>query len=303
MPLNRRLVVPVSLLAILPPLFWAGNFVLARAMHAEISPSALSFWRWTLALLVILPFVYKAMWTQRALIRQHWAVLTLFAVLGITNYNTFAYFGLQTSPATNGVLLASAIPLIILALSFLIFRVALSRLQLLGIVLSLAGVLVILTEGRPTLLTDMTWNRGDLWLLAASLDWALYSVFLRWRPADISPGAFLGAIIAIGVIPLIPLYAVDVFWWGNRLAMNAANISVIAYVAVFPSVLAYVFWNRAVQELGPNRTGQYIHLMPLFGAAMAIIFLGERLQPFHGFGALLIATGIMLASFLRTKNT
>ena len=303
MRLSRHLMVPVSLLAILPPLFWAGNFVLARAMHAEISPSALSFWRWALALLVILPFVYKAMWAQRALIRQHWAVLTLFAVLGITNYNTFAYFGLQTSPATNGVLLASAIPLIILALSFLIFRVPLSRLQLLGILLSLAGVLVILTEGRPALLADMTWNRGDLWLLAASLDWALYSVFLRWRPANMSPGAFLGAIIAIGVIPLVPLYAVDVLWWGNRLAVNAANISVIAYVAVFPSVLAYVFWNRAVQELGPNRTGQYIHLMPLFGAAMAIIFLGERLQLFHGIGALLIATGILLASFLNTKNT
>lgn len=291
---NRRWS-PIWLLAALPPLFWAGNFVLARALHMEITPIALSFWRWAIALLILLPFVYSGLWRQRRLLRRHWPVLTLFAVLGITNYNTFAYLGLQHTTATNGVLLSSVTPVVIVALSFLLFRVPLRGVQLLGILLSLAGVVLIATEGRPVMLARLELNRGDLWILAASLDWALYSVFLRWRPAGLEAKTFLAAIIAIGLLPLAVLYAWDLAA-GHRFALNATNLAAIGYVALFPSVLAYVFWNRAVAEMGPNRTGQYLHLMPAFGAALAILLLGERLQAFHLVGAVMIAAGIVLAT-------
>lgn len=291
---NRRWS-PIWLLAALPPLFWAGNFVLARALHMEITPIALSFWRWAIALLILLPFVYSGLWRQRRLIWRHWPVLTLFAVLGITNYNTFAYLGLQHTTATNGVLLSSVTPVVIVALSFLLFRVPLRGVQLLGILLSLAGVVLIATEGRPVMLARLELNRGDLWILAASLDWALYSVFLRWRPAGLEAKTFLAAIIAIGLLPLAVLYAWDLAA-GHRFALNATNLAAIGYVALFPSVLAYVFWNRAVAEMGPNRTGQYLHLMPAFGAALAILLLGERLQAFHLVGAVMIAAGIVLAT-------
>jgi drug/metabolite transporter (DMT)-like permease len=291
---GRRLV-PIWLLAALPPLFWAGNFVLARALHMEITPIALSFWRWAIALLILLPFVHSELWQQRRLLLRHWPVLTLFAVLGVTNYNTFAYLGLQHTTATNGVLLSSVTPVVIVALSFLLFRVPLRGAQLFGILLSLAGVVLIATEGRPRMLVGLELNRGDLWILAASLDWALYSVFLRWRPAGLEPKTFLTAIIAIGLLPLAVLYAWDLAA-GHRFAINATNLAAIGYVALFPSVLAYVFWHRAVAEMGPNRTGQYLHLMPAFGAALAIVLLGERLQAFHLVGAVMIAVGIVLAT-------
>jgi len=293
--------VPIWLLAALPPLFWAGNFVLARALHMEITPIALSFWRWAIALLILLPFVYSGLWQQRRLLLRHWPVLTLFAVLGVTNYNTFAYLGLQHTTATNGVLLSSVTPVVIVALSFLLFRVPLRGTQLFGILLSLAGVVLIATEGRPQMLAGLEINRGDLWILAASLDWALYSVFLRWRPAGLEAKTFLTAIIAIGLLPLAVLYAWDLAA-GHRFALDATNLAAIGYVALFPSVLAYVFWNRAVAEMGPNRTGQYLHLMPAFGAALAILLLGERLQGFHLAGAVMIAVGIVLATFNRRRN-
>jgi len=297
---NRRWS-PIWLLAALPPLFWAGNFVLARALHMEITPIALSFWRWAIALLILLPFVYSGLWRQRRLLLRHWPVLTLFAVLGVTNYNTFAYLGLQHTTATNGVLLSSVTPVVIVALSFLLFRVPLRGVQLLGILLSLAGVVLIATEGRPVMLARLELNRGDLWILAASLDWALYSVFLRWRPAGLEAKTFLAAIIAIGLLPLAVLYAWDLAA-GHRFALNATNLAAIGYVALFPSVLAYVFWNRAVAEMGPNRTGQYLHLMPAFGAALAILLLGERLQAFHLVGAVMIAAGIVLATVGKERN-
>jgi drug/metabolite transporter (DMT)-like permease len=289
---------PIWLLAVLPPLFWAGNFVLARALHADIPPIALSFWRWAIALLILLPFVAAPLWRQRALLLRHWPLLTLFAILGVTNYNTFAYLGLQHTTATNGVLLSSVTPAVIVALSFLLFAVRLRGAQVAGILLSMAGVIVIATEGRPQMLAGLAFNRGDLWILAASLDWALYSVFLRWRPPELEAGTFLGAIVAIGLLPLAILYGWDLAA-GHRFAVNATNLAAIGYVALFPSVLAYVFWNRAVAEMGPNRTGQYLHLMPVFGAALAVLLLGERLQAFHPFGALMIAGGIVLATATR----
>lgn len=286
---------PIWLLAALPPLFWAGNFVLARALHTDIPPIALSFWRWATALLILLPFAWAGLRAQWPALRRHWPLLTLLAILGITNYNTFAYLGLQNTTATNGVLLSSATPVVIVALSFLMLKQAVRLPQLLGILLSLAGVVVIATEGRPQLLAGMTLNRGDLWILAAGLDWALYSVCLRWRPAELEPLTFLAAIMGIGLIPLIGLYAWDLSL-GHRFALSATNLGAIGYVALFPSVLAYIFWNRAVHEMGANRTGQYIHLMPAFGALLATLLLGERLLWFHAAGGGLIALGIVLAT-------
>ncbi|UHD16149.1 DMT family transporter [Thiocapsa bogorovii] len=297
----RRLI-PIGFLAALPPLFWAGNFVMARALRADIPPIALSFWRWTIALLVLLPFAYSGLWRQRALLRRHWAVLTLFALLGVTGYNTFAYLGLQHTTATNGVLLTSVTPVVIIGLSVVLFRAPLRITQVIGVLLSLAGVVVIAIEGRFRLFGEMQLNRGDLWILAASLDWALYSVFLRWRPTALDPKTFLAAIIAIGLLPLSGLYSWDLAL-GHRFEPNATNLAAIGYVAVFPSVLAYVFWNRAVTEMGPNRTGQYMHLIPVFGAGLAVLLLGERLHAYHLIGGLMVGAGIALANGIRWRKS
>lgn len=288
---------PVSpyLLVTLAALFWSGNFVLGRALGDSIPPIALSFWRWALALLIVLPFTLPRVLAQAGLIRRHLGVLVLLGLLGVTNFNTFVYLGLQSTTATNAVLLQSATPVLIVALSFVLLREGVSFRQAAGILVSLAGVAAIVLQGDPARLTGLTLNRGDLWVLAAVLSWALYSVCLRWRPAQIEPLVLLTATIAVGVVLLLPLYLWDLSRAGG-FAVNATSLGAIGYVAVFPSVLAYIFWNRAVAELGANRTGQFMHLMPVFGTLLAMLLLGERMRGFHLAGIGLIAAGIWLAT-------
>lgn len=283
------------LLVSLATLFWAGNFVLGRALHETIPPIALSFWRWAVALLILLPFALTPLRRQRILVRRYWAILSLLGVLGVTNFNTFVYLGLRTTSATNALLLQSTTPVLIVAISFLLLREGIGLRQTAGILLSLAGVAAIVTAGDPYSIGSLRLNDGDLWILAAVVSWALYSVCLRWRPAGLDPLAFLAATIAIGLALLAPLYLWDLAN-GGVFALNAASAGAIAYVAVFPSILAYVFWNQAVEELGPNRTGQFIHLMPAFGILLSIIVLGERPAPFHLVGMGLIAGGILLST-------
>ncbi|MCP5419537.1 MAG: DMT family transporter [Gammaproteobacteria bacterium] len=286
------------LLLVLTMLFWSGNFVLGRAVRELFTPLTLSFWRWATALVLLLPFTLPQLRTHWPVIRQHWKALTLLSVLGVVNFNTFAYLGLQHTMATNAVIMLSITPVLIVALSFLLLRQRINRWQALGITVSLLGVLVIVARGDWHTLRGLQLNHGDLWVLMAVLSWALYSVCLRWRPTDLPPLAFLATTIAIGVPILLLLYLWDLSR-GATLAIGPVTLASIAYVAIFPSILAYIFWNRAIAELGPNRAGQFLHLMPAFGAIESMIFLGERLYTFHIAGIVLIATGIYLATLMR----
>jgi drug/metabolite transporter (DMT)-like permease len=283
------------LLAVLPPLFWSGNFVLARALHASLPPVALSFWRWALALAILLPFGLRACVRQRALIARHWRLLAALALLGVTGYNTALYFGLQDTTASQAVLLSSATPVLIVVLSFVLLGVRLRRLALGGLGLSLAGVWLIISGGEPMTLLAASIGVGDAWVLLTTLDWALYSVLLRLRPAELDPLALLTTTVAMGLPPIAALYAWELST-GVGFAPSPANLGTIAYVALFPSVLAYVIWNRAVAELGANRTGQYMHLLPVFGTVLGVLVLGETLAWFHWVGAAAIAGGIVMSA-------
>ncbi|NJM12670.1 MAG: DMT family transporter [Synechococcaceae cyanobacterium SM1_2_3] len=283
------------LLLVLTTLFWSGNFVLGRALHTVFTPFTLSFWRWTVALAILMPFVWKSLRIQAPLIRQHWLILLWLSILGVVNFNTFVYIGLQATTATNALIMLSVTPVLIVALSFLLLRQTVTRWQIIGIAISLIGVLVIVSRGNIHALLARQINPGDLWILAAIGSWALYSVCLRWRPAQLDPLNFQAATMMIGVVVLTPFYLWDLSQ-NHAVAVNAATISSILYLALFPSILAYIFWNRAVAELGANRCGQFLHLMPAFGAILAMIFLGERLHGFHGIGIALTAAGIYLAT-------
>lgn len=289
------------LLLVLTTLFWSGNFVLGRAVHAVFAPFTLSFWRWAVALAILLPFVWSTLRQQAPLLRRHWPILLLLSVLGVVNFNTFVYIGLQATTATNAVIMLSVTPVLIVALSFLLLRQTVTRWQALGILVSLAGVLVIVGRGDLEALLARRVNPGDLWVLAAVFSWALYSVCLRWRPAGLRPLDFQAATMVIGVIILTPLYGWDLAH-DRIFSLNVATAGSILYLALFPSILAYIFWNRAVAELGANRTGQFLHLMPVFGAVLSMIFLGERLYAFHGAGIAMIALGIWLATVYRNKR-
>ena len=283
------------LLLVLTTLFWSGNFVLGRAVHAVFTPFTLSFWRWAVALVLLLPFVGRSLRAQGALIRQHGPILALLSVLGVVNFNTFVYIGLQSTTATNALIMLSVTPVLIVAFSFLLLRQTVTVWQTLGIGVSLTGVLVIIGRGEWQNLLARQFNPGDLWVLAAVASWALYSVCLRWRPAELRPLNFQAATMVLGMVALTPLYGWDLAH-GHAIAVNAATVASILYLALFPSILAYIFWNRAVAELGANRSGQFLHLMPAFGAVLSMIFLGERLHAFHAVGIALIALGIWLAT-------
>ncbi|MHB8770981.1 MAG: DMT family transporter [Syntrophales bacterium] len=284
------------LLLILATLFWAGNAVMARALHTLLPPATMALWRWVLALLLLLPFVLRPMVEQRALLAANWLRLAILGVLGVGCYNTFLYAAMQTTTATNGVLINSITPLLIVVIGRVLFGVTMTGRQAAGILLSLAGIVGIVGRGDITVLLRLDFNQGDLLLVGGAMTWALYTVLLRWRPAGIDTLAFLGASVVGGIVLLmLPLYLIELAS-GRYAIWNGATVSGMVYFAVFPSILSYLFWNRGVQHVGANRAGLFLYLVPVFGVALAVTFLGERLSLFHLAGAALIFLGITLAT-------
>lgn len=282
------------LLLTLTALFWSGNFIVARAVHLDVPPLGLVFWRWLGALIVILPFAWRPLLADWPVIRRHWRIVLALAIIGVASFNTLVYLGLQTTTALNAVLLQSAIPICIFIFAFILFRDTVRPLQALGIALSFAGIVAILARGDLSTIRGLAFNRGDLLVFAAVVCWAVYSVLLRKRPA-LHPLSFLTVTILVSVVVLAPLYAWEI-GSGRVTHFDRTTVLAVGYIAVFPSVLAYLFYNRGVDLIGANRAGTFIHLMPLFGSIMAILFLGESFQLYHGVGIVLILGGLTLAA-------
>ncbi len=282
------------LLLTLTMLFWSGNFILGRAVNAEVPPVGLAFWRWTGGSLLIIGFAWPHLRRDWPVIRRAWKLITLLAILGITVFNTLVYTGLHATTAINALLLQSTMPVVIVLMSFLLFRERVTLAQVGGIVLSLAGVLTIIAKGSLDLLLSLSLNWGDLLIFIAVVGYAAYSVLLRKRPV-MHPLSFLAVTFILGDLILSPFYVWENLA-GNVMQFNRVTLLAVAYVSVFPSILAYLCFNRGVELAGANRAGLFFHLMPLFGSVMAILFLGERFRPFHAFGILLILGGILLAT-------
>ncbi|WP_026957479.1 DMT family transporter [Aliagarivorans taiwanensis] len=282
-------------LLLLPPLFWAGNFIAGRLVADSVPPMALSYWRWVLGMLLALPWVAGGMWRQRRVIAKHWGILLLLGTLGVASFNSLVYLGLQNTTATNALIINSTIPMFILLFNWALLKGGLDKRQLLGMLLSFLGVLALLVKGDWRSLSSLQINAGDPWIVLSSMVWAGYSLGLRFKPAALSGGSFLGVTLIIGVLVLSPLY----WWWIPRtpFALSPLNIGALSYVAVFPSLLAYMAWNQGVKVLGAATAGQYIHLMPLFGAGLSLTILDEQLAWFHAQGAGLIALGLVMALY------
>ena len=283
------------LLLVLTILFWAGNFNLARAIHADVPPLGLSFWRWAVAALLLLPFAWGSMRAALPLAREHWRLVLALAVLGIAGFNSLVYVGLQTTTATNGVLLQSVTPITMILLAGLVLHEKSTLAQWTGIGVSLVGVLVIITKADWRVLQHLAFNRGDMWIVLATLDWSLYTVLLRKLPQGLRGTPILGFSITLGALAILPLYLYESVTF-QTMPVTAVSVASIAYVAVFPSLLSYMFWNHATQKLGVNRTGQFSHLMPVFGILLATLLLEERLQFYHATGMILVAAGLVLTN-------
>jgi drug/metabolite transporter (DMT)-like permease len=284
------------LLLVLSTLFWAGNFVLGRAVKASIPPIGLAFWRWAIALAVLLPFSLPHLRAQWPLVRDNRRALAVCGILGVTCFNTFIYIGLHYTTAINALLVNSVIPVLIVVLSRVLAGTPVTRPQAIGVMLSLAGVIIIICRADEGLLLSLQVNRGDLWVLLAVMSWAFYTFLLRTRPAGLHPLSFLSAIIINGLVVLAPFYVWEISR-GGRVGLDLATCGTLLYMALFPSVLAFIFWNQAVGEVGPNRAGLFLHLMPVFGAILSFFFLDESLYLYHLIGMGLIFAGIYLATF------
>ena len=282
------------LLLILAVFFWSVNFIVGRAVRLDVPPVGLAFWRWSGAsLLILLPALRHLKHDWRPAL-QSLPIVLLLSATGVAVFNTLVYIGLQHTIVINAVLMSSMMPVLIVGMSFLLFREKIYRLQALGIVLSLAGALSIILKGDPALLGSLSINQGDLLIFIAVICYAGYSVMLRRRPA-IHPLSLVAITFVIGSAMLLPFYlwesvAVRPMRW------DATTVGAVCYVAIFPSIVSYLCFNRGVELVGANRAGLFLHLMPVFGSLMAIAFLGESLRWYHGTGIALIALGIVLAT-------
>lgn len=275
-------------------LFWAGNFVLARGIHTDVPPVALAWARWTGAFLIVLPFAFRAMRRDWPIIRQNLHILIFLGTLGVASFNTLSYIALNHTTAINALILQSSAPFSIVLASFVFFGDRITLSQGLGIGVSLLGVLAIICKGDLSSLASLTLGRGDLLLLLAVICWAVYTAFLRKKP-DIHCLSFAAVTFFVGSAVNTPLVVLE-YSFGRSMNVDLMTAAAIAYVAVFPSVLAYIFYNQSVEIIGPARTGAFIYLVPMFGAVLAITLIGETLFPYHLAGFGLILTGVWLSA-------
>jgi len=248
------------------------------------------------AVAVMLPFAWPGIRAHWPLIRRNWKVIAWLCFWGTGLHNAFAYVGLQYTTATNGVILNSAIPICIMLLGWLVYRDTITRVQVLGVAISLCGVFAILTRGDPRVILELSLNRGDVIVLFGMIFWAAYTIFLRMKPAELPGLTLLACCGVVGVTLLFPLMLFELLFLGGRVEFTAATMAAMLYVGIFPSFVGYVFWNRGVQEVGPNVAGIFVHLIPAFGAILAWLFLDERIYLFHVAGIALILAGIALTT-------
>ncbi len=283
------------LLLSLMALFWAGNQVLGRAVAGHVPPVALSFLRWSLATLILLPFAMPHLRRDWPVVRQKWLFLGFLGVIGGGAFNTLQYIGLNYTTALNSLVLNSMAPIMIAIACVLLFKDRLTVTQMVGTVISLTGALVVVARGKPEVLATLSLNRGDLMILFAMAITAVYTAYLRLRP-EIHWITFLFTMFLASGLFNLPLVLIEMFVFGQFVQPTLFTVLAIAYVSIFPSILSYLCFTRGVELIGGVRAGIFMHLIPLFGALMAIGLLGEPLAAFHIVGFVLIVTGVALTS-------
>jgi drug/metabolite transporter (DMT)-like permease len=282
------------LLLSLTALFWAGNIVLARYVAGHIPPMTLSCVRWIGAFLMLLPFSWPHLRRDWPALRAHLPLMVMLSATGFAINNALSYWALQYTQAINALLIQSSGPLFVALWSLLLFGVRLTWAQSAGIAISLVGVLTILLRGDFAALASIGFNKGDVMFASAVLSFGLYSALMTLRPVthQLSLIAFT---IGCGALLLMP-FSIWEFSAGLRMHFDALTMATLVYIVIFPSMLAYLFFNRGIALIGPNRAAPFFHLVPVFGSAMAILLLGEQPRLFHLVGYLLVLAGVVIAS-------
>lgn len=289
----RRVATSPHLLITLTMLFWASNVVLSRGLRGDIPLVGLSFWRWTMAALLLLPFSLPHLRRQWEAAREEWKRLAVLAFLLVVAGNTVLYVAVEHTTAINVAIVNGAQPVVTVLLAWLVLREAVGRAQAFGIALSLLGIIAIISRGGAAVFVGMGLNPGDLMMVVAVASWALYTVLLKRWPSRLHPILFLQAIVTLGALQVLPFY----LWESlaqRAMSFDAVTVAMVLYVAVFASLVAVLFWNIGVAAIGPGRAAIYVNLIPVYTTMAALAFLGEALRAYHVAGFALIFSGIFM---------
>ena len=295
-----RRALPGYLFAIGATAIWSGNFIIARGLNQSIPPVSLAFWRWTVAVIAFLPVALKPLIVEWPLIKKNLPYLCVTALLGITAFNTLVYYAGHTTTAFNLSLISITFPIFIAILSWIFFGEKITAAKGLGFLIVAAGVLFLITKGNLTRLLEITFAIGDLWMLLAAFIFAVYSILLKRRPEGVSILAFqLGTFIA-GLLFLSPFFFIE-YAAAPHFVLEMKTVFAILYVGIFASLVAFIFWNKAIAALGPSKAGMLYYTLPVFSGIASYLFLDERLTPTHLFSMLLIFAGILIANYESRK--
>ena len=281
---------------ILATLFWSGNFIVGKAASLfEIPPFTLNFYRWLCAWLILAPFTLKEIFQKKNYILENIKLVLILGITSITVFNSIVYYSLNFTQVISGVLMISTIPVMIIFFCWILKIEKTNFYQILGVIFSLFGVAVIVTKADLGKLLNLNFNKGDLWMVVAMFSWAMYSALLRKKKIELSHISFLQIIITAGLIFLLPAYLIEIFL-GHRLNIHMPFILTLSYVVLFPGLASFIFWIKGISIIGSNRSGIFLHLMPIFSTLMAILIFREKFMAYHLIGAILIVTGIVLSS-------
>ena len=277
-------------------LFWAGNFIVGKyASYYQIPPFSLNFYRWFFAWLILLPFTYKEIISKKNYILENYKFYILLGITSVTIFNSIVYYSLNFTQVISGVLMISTIPVMIMFISSILKIERTNIFQILGVICSFVGVILIITKANFDLLVNLDFNKGDLTMVVAMLSWATYSALLKKRKHELSQLSLLEVIITFGLIFLIPIYITE-YSLGFEITLNKPFILVLIYVVLFPGLAAFICWIKGISLIGPNRSGVFLHLMPILSALMAMIIFKEKFMLYHLLGAFFILSGIILSN-------
>ena len=285
---------------ILTTLFWSGNFIVGKAASLyEIPPFTLNFYRWMFAWIILAPFTLKEIAAKKNYILENIKLITILGITSITIFNSIVYYSLNFTQVISGVLMISTIPVMIIIFCWLFKIEKTNFYQILGVIFSLSGVLVIITKADLVVLLNLNFNKGDLWMVVAMFSWAMYSALLKKKKFELSQLSLLQIIISAGLIFLLPAYLIELAL-GYRVSIHLPFILTLSYVVLFPGLASFIFWIKGISIIGSNRSGIFLHLMPIFSTILAMLIFKEKFMIYHLIGAILIVVGIILSS--RTKS-
>ena len=283
-------------LLVLTTIFWSGNFIVGKAASFyQIPPFSLNFYRWFFAGLIILPFTYKEIISKKKYVMENIGLFIILGITSITIFNSIVYYSLYYSQVITGVLMISTIPVWIILISFFLKIEKTNSYQIIGVALSLLGVISIVTKIDLELIKNLNFNKGDISMVIAMLAWAIFSSLLKKKKYEISQISLLQVVIICGLMFLLPIYLIELYL-GNNIKLNKPFYLTLTYVVFFPGIFSFLFWIKGISIIGANRSGIFLHLMPIIGTILAMIIFKEQFMYYHLIGAIFIIAGISLSN-------